>query len=42
LNALSERLLEKEVIEADELKQIIGPVPPKEVGAIAPEIPPVG
>jgi cell division protease FtsH len=42
LNALSERLLEKEVIEADELKQIIGSVPPKEVGAIAPEIPPVG
>jgi cell division protease FtsH len=42
LEALSERLLEKEVIEADELKQIIGPVPSKEADAIAPEIPPVG
>jgi cell division protease FtsH len=42
LNALSERLLDKEVIEADELKQIIGPLPLKEVGAIAPDIPPVG
>jgi cell division protease FtsH len=42
LNTLSERLLEKEVIEADELKQIIGPVPPKEADAVTPHIPPVG
>ena len=33
------RLLEKEVIEADELKAIIGPLPPK-VPTRAPEIPP--
>jgi len=30
LDALSERLLEKEVIEADELKAIMGSVPPKD------------
>jgi cell division protease FtsH len=42
LNTLSERLLEKEVIEADELKQIIGPVPPKKADAVTPHIPPVG
>ena len=33
LDALSERLLEKEVIEADELKAILGPVPPKDENA---------
>jgi cell division protease FtsH len=30
LDTLSTRLLEKEVIEADELKAIMGPVPPKD------------
>ncbi len=30
LDALSERLLEKEVIEAEELKAIMGPVPPRD------------
>jgi cell division protease FtsH len=40
LDALSERLLEKEVIESDELKAIMGPVPPKSPDAIPPEIPP--
>jgi cell division protease FtsH len=42
LDRVSSRLLEKEVIEADELKSLLGPVPPKEPGALAPEIPPVG
>jgi cell division protease FtsH len=42
LDQLSERLLEKEVIEADELKAIMGPIPPKEPGAVPAEIPPVG
>jgi len=40
LDRLSERLLEKEVIEADELKTIIGPTPPKDPGAVPPDIPP--
>jgi cell division protease FtsH len=40
LDALSERLLEKEVIESDELKAIMGPLPPKSPDAIPPEIPP--
>jgi cell division protease FtsH len=39
LDTLSERLLEKEVIESDELKAIMGPVPPKNPDAIPPEIP---
>jgi cell division protease FtsH len=40
LDALSERLLEKEVIESDELKAIMGPMPPKSPDAIPPEVPP--
>ncbi len=42
LDELSERLLEKEVIEGDELKAIMGPLPPKDASAIPAEIPPVG
>jgi cell division protease FtsH len=42
LDALSERLLEKEVIEAEELKAIIGPIPPRESSPLPAEIPPVG
>ena len=42
LDTLSERLLEKEVIEADELKAILGPVPPKDENALPAEVPPVG
>ncbi len=41
LDVLSERLLVKEVIEADELREIMGPVPPKDVDARPVEIPPV-
>jgi cell division protease FtsH len=40
LDALSARLLEKEVIESDELKEIMGPTPPKDPDAVPPEIPP--
>ena len=40
LDTLSERLLVKEVIEADELKAIMGPVPPKDPDAVPAEIPP--
>jgi cell division protease FtsH len=40
LNTLSERLLVKEVIEADELKAIMGSVPPKDPNAVPVEIPP--
>jgi cell division protease FtsH len=36
LDALSERLLEKEVIEADELKAIMGMVPPKDPDGTVP------
>jgi cell division protease FtsH len=39
LDTLSERLLAKEVIEADELKTIMGPVPPKDPDAVPAEIP---
>jgi cell division protease FtsH len=42
LDELSERLLEKEVIEADELKAIMGPLPPKDTNAVPAEIPPIG
>jgi cell division protease FtsH len=42
LDDLSHLLLEKEVIEADELKAIMGQVPPKDPDAIAASIPPVG
>ena len=41
LDVLSHRLLEKEVIEAEELKGIIGPIPPKDPDAVPAEIPPV-
>jgi cell division protease FtsH len=41
LDVLSKRLLEKEVIESDELKAILGPLPPKDPDAVPPEIPPV-
>jgi cell division protease FtsH len=42
LDALSIRLLEKEVIESEELLRIMGPLPPKEPDAVEPQIPPVG
>jgi cell division protease FtsH len=42
LDTLSERLLEKEVIEADELKAIMGRVPSRDPDALPAEIPPVG
>ena len=38
---LSERLLEKEVVESDELQAILGPLPPKADDAIPAEIPPI-
>jgi cell division protease FtsH len=40
LDALSERLLVKEVIEADELMELMGTVPPKDPNALPAEIPP--
>jgi cell division protease FtsH len=42
LDELSERLLEKEVIEAEELQRILGIVHPKQEDAVPPLIPPVG
>ncbi len=42
LDVLSERLLEKEVIESDELRAIMGPMPPKDPDAVPAEIPPPG
>jgi cell division protease FtsH len=36
LDTLSHRLLEKEVIEADELQAIMGPVPPKDAEGTVP------
>jgi cell division protease FtsH len=42
LDTLSNRLLEKEVIESDELKAIMGPVPGKEPDPLPVDIPPVG
>jgi cell division protease FtsH len=42
LDVLTARLLEKEVIEADELKAIMGPIPPKDPDAVPVDIPPVG
>ena len=42
LDALSLRLLEKEVIESEELMSIMGPMPPKDPDAVPPEIPPPG
>ena len=40
LDVLSERLLVKEVIEADELRAIMGPLPPRTPDAVPAEIPP--
>jgi cell division protease FtsH len=42
LDELSQRLLQKEVVESEELLAIVGPVPPKDVDAVPPEIPPPG
>ena len=42
LDTLSIRLLEKEVIESEELLSIMGPLPPKDPDPVEPEIPPVG
>jgi cell division protease FtsH len=43
LDTLSERLLEKEVIEAAELQAILGPVPPKDPdGTVPPLLPDTG
>jgi cell division protease FtsH len=43
LDRLTERLLEKEVVESDELKAILGPLPSPDPGGTVPaEIPPVG
>ena len=41
LDALAARLLEKEVVESDELQAILGPVPPKSDDAVPAEVPPV-
>jgi len=41
LDELSKRLLDKEVVESEELMQILGPVPPKADDAIPVEVPPV-
>jgi cell division protease FtsH len=40
LDALSQRLLEKEVVEAEELQEIMGPIPPKAPDSVPAEIPP--
>src|SRR5687767_1136075 len=42
LDELSERLLVKEVIEGEELRELMGPMPPKGPDALPPEIPPPG
>ena len=42
LDELSERLLVKEVIEAEEFRELLGPVPPKDPNALPAEIPPPG
>jgi cell division protease FtsH len=42
LDELSERLLVKEVVDGDELRSLIGPIPPKDPDAVPAEIPPVG
>jgi cell division protease FtsH len=39
LDELSKRLLDKEVIEGDELRQLLGPIPPKDPDTIPPAIP---
>jgi cell division protease FtsH len=40
LDVLSERLLEKEVVESEELMAILGPLPPKVADRVPAEIPP--
>ena len=40
LDELSERLLVKEVIEGEELRALMGPIPPKDPDAVPAEIPP--
>ena len=40
LDELSKRLLIKEVVEGDELRELLGPVPPKSPDAVPAEIPP--
>jgi len=40
LDELSERLLVKEVVEGDELRSLMGPMPPKDPDAVPAEIPP--
>jgi cell division protease FtsH len=40
LDELSERLLVKEVIEGEELRELMGPIPPKDPDALPAEIPP--
>src|SRR6185436_12363375 len=40
LDELAARLLVKEVIEAEEFKELLGPVPPKDPDAVPAEIPP--
>ena len=40
LDELSERLLVKEVIEGEELRALLGPIPPKDPDAVPAEIPP--
>ncbi|HET7698419.1 MAG TPA: ATP-dependent zinc metalloprotease FtsH [Vicinamibacterales bacterium] len=42
LDQLSERLLDKEVIEGDELRALLGPTPPKDSETIPPAIPDEG
>jgi cell division protease FtsH len=42
LDELSERLLVKEVIEGEELRALMGPIPPKDPDALPAEIPPPG
>jgi cell division protease FtsH len=43
LDELSTRLLDREVIEGDELRELLGPVPPKDPeGTVTPELPPEG
>jgi cell division protease FtsH len=39
LDTLSERLLVKEVIEGDELRELLGPVPPKTEDTLPPQVP---
>jgi cell division protease FtsH len=41
LDTLAERLLEKEVVEAAELMEIIGPIPPRDEDPIPAEVPPI-